>query len=170
MDDAAAAQADQVGGGVVGGFLVIDEDAGAVLVVGNAIEKDEGGLLFKKGLEVGQGGGIIGQGDKQTIHPAVKKGVGVGAFLINRLGGLADDEVIAFMVGDILHPGDDGGHEVAIDSGDDHADRHRAPGAEVARKMIATVSKFLGEIGNTFLGLFADDGIVLQCPADGGDG
>ncbi len=45
MDDTAAAEADQVGGGFIGGLLVVDEDAGAILVFGHAVEKDERGLL-----------------------------------------------------------------------------------------------------------------------------
>ncbi len=129
------------------------------------------GVFFeKKGSKWARVVGIIGQGDEQAVHPAVEEGSGVGAFLFDRLGGLADDEVIAFVVGDIFHAGDNGGHEITIDTGDDHADRHGAPGAQVARKMIAAVSQFLGKIGDPFLGLFADDGVVLQCPADGGDG
>jgi len=119
---------------------------------------------------VGQVGSIIGQGDEQAIYSAVEKGSCVCAFLVNRLGGLADDEVVAFVVGDILHPRDNGGHEVAIDTGDDHPDRHGAPGTKVAREVVTAIAQFLGKIGDTFLGLFADDGIILQCPADGGDG
>jgi hypothetical protein len=36
--------------------------------------------------------------------------------------------------------------------------------------VVTAIAQFLGKIGDTFLGLFADDGIILQCPADGGDG
>src|SRR6201999_4370209 len=107
MDDPAASLADEVGGRLIGRLLIINKDAGTVFVLGDAVKKDKGDLFFEERFEVCQRIGVVGQGHQQAVYAAVKEGGGVSLFFFNRLGRLADDEVIAFAVGDILHAGDD---------------------------------------------------------------
>src|SRR6185437_14105310 len=72
MDDAAAALADQMGSGLVRRPLVVDLDADAAGKVGGTVEKDHRDLFLKEGFEVGEGVGVIGQGNEQAIHSTIE--------------------------------------------------------------------------------------------------
>ena len=118
---------------------------------------------------MGHGLGVVGQGHEQAIYPVVEKRDGVGFFFFLRLGGLADDQIIAFTGRDIFHPGDYRGHEITVDAGNDHTYSIGALGSEIARKVVRAITHFLGEVGNSLLRFFADYRIILQCAAYRGD-
>ncbi len=72
MDDAAAALADEMGGSLIGGFLVIDLYTGAVGNIGGTVEEDDRDLLFNKGFEMRQGIRVIGQRYEEAVDPIIK--------------------------------------------------------------------------------------------------
>jgi hypothetical protein len=170
MNDPAPSLADQMSSRLVGGFLIVDKDAGAVLVFGDTVEEDEGDLFFEERLEMGEGIRIVCEGDEQAVYPAVKEGGGIGLFFFERFGGLTDDKVVSFIVGDAFHPRDHGRHKVAIDAGNNYTYSIGAAGAEVTGEVVAAIAQFLRQIGDPLLCLFADDGVVLQGSAYRGDG
>ena len=84
MYDPAPSLADQMGSRLVGCFLIVDKDAGAVLVFGDTVEEDEGDLFFEERLEMGEGIRVVCEGYEQAIYPAIKEGSGIGPLFFER--------------------------------------------------------------------------------------
>ena len=150
MGDAAAALCGEMGGSFVAGFYVVDDDAGAVGKFLDAIEKYDGDAFLYKGIEVFEVGGIEGEGGDESVDAFVEEVVYVGGFFPIGFGGVADDEVVTGVGGDLFDAGQDGTDELTFYLVYDDADGMCLLHAQVAGEAIGTIAHFLGCVHDPF--------------------
>ena len=112
--DAAAALCGEVRGGFVAGLYVVDDHAGSVGEFFYAIEEDDRYAFLDEGIEVIHFDGVEGERGDESVDAFVEKVMDVCDFFAIGFGGMADDEVITCVGGDLFDAGEYGADELAF--------------------------------------------------------
>lgn len=121
----------------------------------NAVEEDQRYLFLEEHVEVIEIPGVVGEGYQKSVDAAVEQCVYAGDLFLYDFLGLTDDEIIAGGVGDFLHAGDNGRHEVAVESRDDDADGVGSLAPEVGGEGVVLIAHFAGCFDDALFCIFS---------------
>jgi len=161
MNDLFTTLVDEVPGGLVAAFIIVDDDHRVITVGFYTIEEDNGDPLVREWAEVIQGFCIEGKGSDEAVHSFMEQVFCVGHFPFIALLGMGDDKVVTRGGSHFFDSGQYSVDKVALQLMDHKADGIGMLSPQAAGIVIGPVSHPFGSFKDLFLCFITDDGIIL---------